>query len=84
LLQKLEELLDNYFNNKELTMQGTPTVQYISEHLNISPSYLSDMLRALTGLNSQQHIHNKLIEKAKELLSTTNLSVFRGCLSAWF
>lgn len=75
LLQKLEELLDNYFNNKELTMQGTPTVQYISEHLNISPSYLSDMLRALTGLNSQQHIHNKLIEKAKELLSTTNLSV---------
>jgi len=75
LLQKLEELLDDYFNNKELTMQGTPTVQYISEHLNISPSYLSDMLRALTGLNSQQHIHNKLIEKAKELLSTTNLSV---------
>jgi len=48
---------------------------YILEHLNISPSYLSDMLRALTGQNSQQHIHNKLIEKAKELLSTTNLTI---------
>jgi AraC family transcriptional activator of pobA len=33
------------------------------------------MLRSLTGQNAQQHIHNKLIEKAKEKLSTTNLSV---------
>ncbi len=33
------------------------------------------MLRSLTGQNAQQHIHNKLIEKAKEKLSTTSLSV---------
>jgi AraC family transcriptional regulator, transcriptional activator of pobA len=33
------------------------------------------MLRSLTGQNAQQHIHNKLIEKAKEALSTTALSV---------
>lgn len=75
LLQKLEEILDDYFNNEKLTMQGTPSVQYISKQLHVSPSYLSDMLRALTGQNSQQHIHNKLIEKAKELLSTTNLTI---------
>ena len=29
----------------------------------------------LTGQNTQQHIHDKLIEKAKERLSTTHLSV---------
>jgi AraC-like DNA-binding protein len=52
-----------------------PSVQYMAEHLNISPGYLSDMLRSLTGQNAQQHIHNKLIEKAKEKLSTTNLTV---------
>jgi len=75
LLQKLEEILDDYFNNKKSLSQGIPTVQYLSEHLNISPSYLSDMLRSLTGQNAQQHIHNKLIEKAKEKLSATNLSV---------
>ncbi|MEO6915554.1 MAG: helix-turn-helix transcriptional regulator, partial [Chitinophagaceae bacterium] len=51
------------------------TVQYLAERLNISPSYLSDILRSLTGQNAQQHIHNKLIEKEKEKLSTTNLSV---------
>jgi AraC family transcriptional activator of pobA len=75
LLQKLEEILDDYFNNKKSLSQGIPTVQYLSEHLNISPSYLSDMLRSLTGQNAQQHIHNKLIEKAKEKLSATNSTV---------
>jgi len=29
----------------------------------------------LTGQSTQQHIHDKLIEKAKERLSTTDLSV---------
>jgi len=75
LLQKLEEILDEYFNNEKSLSLGIPTVQHLSEKLNISPSYLSDMLRSLTGQNAQQHIHNKLIEKAKEKLSTTSLSV---------
>jgi transcriptional regulator GlxA family with amidase domain len=33
------------------------------------------MLRSLTGRSTQQHIHDKLIEKAKELITTTSLSV---------
>jgi AraC family transcriptional regulator, transcriptional activator of pobA len=73
MLMKLDEFLENYFNTA--LHQGIPTVQHLSDHLNISPSYLSDMLRSLTGQNAQQHIHNKLIEKAKEKLSATNLSI---------
>jgi AraC family transcriptional activator of pobA len=75
LLNKLEEILDDYFNNERSLSQGIPTVQYLSEQVHISPGYLSDMLRSLTGQNAQQHIHHKLIEKAKEKLSTTSLSV---------
>jgi AraC-like DNA-binding protein len=75
LLQQLEVTLDEYFNNEKSLTQGIPTVQYLSEQLNISAPYLSDMLRSLTGQNAQQHIHEKLIEKAKEKLSTTELSV---------
>lgn len=75
LLQKLEDILDEYFNSDVSLRQGIPTVQFLSAQLNMSPSYLSDMLRSLTGQNSQQHIHQKLIEKAKEKLSTTSLSV---------
>jgi AraC-like DNA-binding protein len=75
LLQKLENILDDYFTGEKSLNQGIPTVQYLSERLNISPSYLSDVLRALTGQNTQQLIHHKLIEKAKEKLSTTSLTV---------
>lgn len=75
LLQKLEELLDTYFKDAKSLSQGIPTVGYLAENLNVSPNYLSDMLRTLTGQGTQQFIHKKLIEKAKEKLSTTNLSV---------
>jgi AraC-like DNA-binding protein len=43
--------------------------------LNISTTYLRSLLKSLTGLSTQQHIHEKLIAKAKEKLSTTDLSV---------
>ncbi|ETZ21348.1 AraC family transcriptional regulator [Pedobacter sp. V48] len=75
LLQQLEKTLDTYFEDERSLSEGIPTVQHLAETLNLSPSYLSDMLRSLTGQNAQQHIHQKLIEKAKEKLSTSSLSV---------
>lgn len=75
LLERLDKLLTDYFNNEDLITKGLPTVQHISETLNISPNYLRGLLNVLTGQNTQQHIHDKLIQKAKEKLSTTALSV---------
>jgi AraC family transcriptional activator of pobA len=75
LLSNLEKLLFDYFNGNKVQELGLPTVLYISEQLNVSPNYLSDMLRSLTGQSTQQHIHDTLIEKAKEILTTTSLSV---------
>jgi AraC-like DNA-binding protein len=56
LLQKMEEILAEYFDKEKSLSQGIPTVHYLSENLNMSPTYLSDMLRSLTGQNAQQHI----------------------------
>ncbi|WP_415327647.1 helix-turn-helix domain-containing protein [Chryseobacterium sp. MMS23-Vi53] len=75
LLQKFETILNAYFDDEVSLNKGIPTVSYLAENLNLSPSYLSDMLRSLTGQSTQQHIHERLINKAKEMLSTTNLSV---------
>lgn len=75
MLERLEKLLSDYFNNDSMALKGLPTVQYIADTLNISPNYLSGLLKVLTGQSTQQHIHNKLIERAKEQLSTTELSV---------
>jgi AraC family transcriptional activator of pobA len=75
ILGRLEKLLTDYFNSEDLATKGLPTVQWLSKELNISPNYLRGLLKVLTGQNAQQHIHDKLIEKAKEKLSTTSLSV---------
>lgn len=75
VLQKTESILDDYLNRQETLRQGLPTVQYLSDQLKISPGYLSDLLRSLIGQNAQQYISHKLIEKAKERLTGTNLTV---------
>lgn len=82
ILDQFEILIENYFNNENNI--GLPTVQYIAKTLNISPTYLSSLLKSITGQSTQQHIHEKLIEKAKERLSTSNLSVSEIAFSLGF
>ncbi|MEN0006270.1 MAG: helix-turn-helix transcriptional regulator [Bacteroidota bacterium] len=74
ILDKLEELLEGYFA-EDLAGSGLPSVQEVAQRLNLTSDYLSSMLKNLTGQTTQQHIHSKLIEKAKVKLSTTRLSV---------
>lgn len=75
ILSRLENLLDHYFADGNAAMKGLPGVQFVAGALNVSPGYLSGLLKSLTGRSTQEHIHEKLIEKAKEKLSTTDLSV---------
>ncbi len=75
LLTKFEQFVSDHFDNDHTVKSGLLTVQRIAEHMNLSPNYLSDLLRVHTGQNTQQLIHEKLIEKAKDKLSTTSLSV---------
>ncbi len=75
LLDQLEKILDDYFEKEDVMDKGLPTVPYVAGLLNCSPNYLSGVLKILTGRNTQQHIHEKVIEKAKEKLSTTTLTV---------
>lgn len=75
ILGRLETILDDHFKKDNLIDRGLPSVQQVADQLNVSPNYLSSLLKSLTGQNTQQHIHEKLIEKAKERLSTTQLSV---------
>ncbi len=80
-LIRFEQLVMRYFdtNPKQL-----PSVAELSAQMNVSAHYLSDMLRSATGMSAQQHIHNLLIEKAKQVLLTTNLSVNETAYSLGF
>lgn len=75
ILTQVEERLTTYLNNEALLAKGLPTVQYFADALNISAKYLSSLLKQLTGQTMQQIIHEQLIGKAKEKLSTTRMSV---------
>ncbi|MFP3593873.1 helix-turn-helix domain-containing protein [Chryseobacterium sp. SIMBA_038] len=75
LLERFEQVLSQYFENGNLIENGIPSVKTIAEQMNISPNYLGTLLRIHTQQNTQQHIQSKLIDTAKERLSTTTLSV---------
>jgi len=75
IVRQLDTLLEKAFSPEMLEENGVPTVKDISGQLNISPNYLSSLLKTLTGNSTQQHIQEKIIMKAKERLMTTDLSV---------
>lgn len=75
VLSKLELLLEDYFEDEKIIENGVPTVQLLADALQLSPRYLSDLLRNVSGQNTQQFIHDKLIEKAKEYIANGNFSV---------
>lgn len=84
LLARFEKFVNDYFDQEQSAENGLLTVHLIAEAMNLSPNYLSDLLRIQTGRNTQQHIHEKLITKAKEKLSATELSVSEIAYSLGF
>ncbi|QXU42820.1 AraC family transcriptional regulator [Pedobacter sp. D749] len=75
LLAGLEQQLDDYFREERSLIKGLPDVNTLAENLKVTPRYLSDLLRNLVGLNTQQFIHEKVVEKAKEYLAKNELSI---------
>lgn len=75
IVERLEACLDDWFAADAEGRDGLPTVQYVADTLHVSPNYLGSVLKTLTGRSTQQHIHDKLIETAKQRLSATELSV---------
>lgn len=63
-----EKFITEYFSSGKYRIQGIPSVKYCAEAMNLSPNYLSDMLKNETGKSTQEHIHYFLLEQAKNLL----------------
>ncbi|MDJ1482352.1 helix-turn-helix transcriptional regulator [Cytophagaceae bacterium YF14B1] len=72
---QIEKILSEYFKGNSISEKGLPTVKYLADQVNLSPGYLSDLLKKETGKNTQDHIHFYLIEEAKNSLLSTNKSV---------
>jgi AraC-like DNA-binding protein len=74
LIEGMNTYLTNRLAKGQTMISGLPTTQEIADYLKVSPRYLSDMLKSLTGKTTQQHIHLRLIDKAKEMLSNDLLT----------
>lgn len=75
VVQRFEALLKEYFGQPTLIEAGLPPVTYFSSRLNLSPSYLSDLLQKTTGKSTLEHIHLELVDRAKTLLWGTEHSI---------
>ena len=54
---------------------GFINVQYCADQLQLSASYLGDLIKSQTGVSPLKHIHLKVIELAKTLLSDPIMTV---------
>jgi AraC-like DNA-binding protein len=75
ILTRVEFFLNEHYKGDSLKKKGLPTVTEISDFLQLSPAYLSSLLKHTTGLTAQQHIHDKIVLVAKEKLSSSSLTV---------
>ncbi len=75
IVQQFEKLLKDYFARETLINSGLPNVGYFASRMNLSPNYLSDLLHKFTGKSTQEHIHLQLVDKAKSMLWSTQISV---------
>ena len=75
IISQIESVLTEYFANAKIKEQGLPTVKFLADQVNLSPSNLSDLLKKETGKNTQEHIHFYLIEEAKNYLINTEKNI---------
>jgi AraC-like DNA-binding protein len=72
---KFHEEIDRYVASGLLDLKGLPTVNYMAGKLNISPGYLTDVLKQESGKTALEHIHMYLISEAKNRLIGEKQSV---------
>jgi AraC family transcriptional activator of pobA len=75
ILQKFEELLNEYFGSDKPRELGLPSVSFCADQLNLSANYFGDLIKKETGKSAQEYIQLKTMDVAKEKIFDTSKSV---------
>jgi AraC-like DNA-binding protein len=75
ILEKLEGLLNGYFESDKPQILGLPSVAWCAGQMHLSPNYFGDLVKKETCRSAQEYIQGKLIEAAKEKIFDRNKSV---------
>jgi AraC-like DNA-binding protein len=66
VLEKFEEVLNQYFTSDKPNKIGLPSVAYCADELHLSANYFGDLIKKETGKSAQEYIQNKIIDVAKD------------------
>jgi AraC-like DNA-binding protein len=83
LVQNFFNLLNTYYNQTKGAITQ-PSVSYFAQQLNVTPNYLSDLIKFHTGQPVLDHIHTTIIDTAKKQLQTTNATIAEIAYSLGF
>lgn len=75
VLEKFENLLNDYFSSDKPQIIGLPSVAYCAGELNLSPGYFGDLVKKETGKSPQEYIQSKVIDVAKEQIFDIQKSI---------
>lgn len=75
VLARFEKLLDDYFDSDKPRRIGLPSVAYCADQLHFSPNYFGDLIKKETGRSAIEHIHLSVIERVKQYLMDTDMTV---------
>ena len=81
---RFQQMIDLYYSDNEFHHNGLPTVAFMANKLNISPRYLSDLLKQETGKTAIELIHIHLIKEAKNLLTEGKMNISEISFSLGF
>ena len=70
-----QKQLKEYFENGHPERNGLPTVVYFADKACLSPNYFGDLISKETGITCQHHIQDAVIDRSKQLLLETKLSI---------
>lgn len=75
LVQRLDNVLDNYLSSGSSAQQGQPTVAWCAAQFNLSPNYFGDVVKRELHITAQEYVQNKIVLVAQHLLRNTQMSV---------
>ena len=75
ILEKFEDLLNDYFSSDKPHSTGLPTVASCAEELHLSANYFGDLIKKETGKSAQEYIQAKVIDVAKEKIFDLDKSI---------
>lgn len=84
ILERFDRLMDAYFEDNKAEEKGLPSVKYFADKLCLSANYFGDLFKKETGKSPQEYIQERVIELAKERISTTTESMSQIAYSLGF